>query len=318
MSEKVEQERYYRFSKYLRLQFGERVHKVTVDAGFSCPNRDGKISKDGCIYCDNRGFSFNTRLLPRPLKSQIEEGMSFGNKRFNAQKFIVYFQAYTNTYAPVNVLKEKYDVIKEFKNIVSISIGTRPDCVNEEILELIDSYTEKYEVWIEYGLQSIHSQTLTFINRGHFYNKFLEAVKATRKRKNIKICVHIIIGLPFEGREMILETAKALGSLKVDGIKIHPLYIIKGTKLEEIFNEGLYKPLNLEEYLDLVVEFLEYLWPSTVIQRITADCPRKFLIEPLWILEKNKVLNSIEKALCQKGTFQGRLYKEVESRKWRE
>ena len=308
MLEKTKQERYYKFSKYLKLRFGERVHKVSVDAGFSCPNRDGKISKAGCIYCDNRGFSFNSRVFSRPLQLQIEEGMNYGRGRFKAGKFIVYFQANTNTYAKPDILKEKYDIIKKFKDIVGIAIGTRPDCVNEEILALIDSYSSQYEVWMEYGLQSVHSQTLEFINRGHTYEQFLGAIKATREKKDIKICVHIILGLPGETKQMILETAKALALLKVDGVKIHPLHIIKGTKLEEMFRQGLYKPLKFEEYLDLVVEFLEYLWPETVIQRITADCSREFLVEPLWLLERDRLLKKTENALSQRNTFQGKFY----------
>ncbi len=315
MIRKVGQERYYKFSKYLKSRFGERVHKVSVDAGFSCPNRDGKMNKNGCIFCDNKGFSFNTRVTSRPLNVQIEEGINIGKRRFNAYKFIVYFQAYTNTYADVDILQKRYDVIREFDDVVGISIATRPDCINEEILSLINSYTQKYEVWIEYGLQSIHQKTLAFINRGHFYDEFLEAINLTRKKTNIKICAHVIIGLPFETKQMILETAKALGLLKIDAVKIHPLYIIKGTKLEEMFREGLYRPLNMEGYLNLVAGFLEYLWPNTVIQRITADCPREFLVEPLWILEKNKVLNELERSLYERQTFQGRLYnKEVESK----
>ncbi|MCK5533961.1 TIGR01212 family radical SAM protein [bacterium] len=309
MLQKTKQERYYKFSKYLKLRFGQRVHKVSVDAGFSCPNRDGEISKTGCIYCDNLGFSFNSRVPSCPLQLQIEKGIDYGRKRFKAGKFIVYFQAYTNTYAKPDVLKEKYDIIKKFKDIVGIAIGTRPDCIDEEILALINSYTAEYEVWMEYGLQSIHPQTLEFINRGHTFEQFLEAIKATREKKDIKICVHIILGLPGETKQMVLETAKTLALLKVDGVKIHPLHIIKGTKLEEMFKQGLYKPLKFEEYLDLTIEFLEYLWPETVIQRITADCPREFLVEPLWMLEKNKVLEKIENTLGQRNTFQGKHYR---------
>ena len=310
---------YYRFSEYLKERFGCRVYKVSIDAGFSCPNRDGTKSKEGCIYCDNRGFSFNTRLpghilggqgriAPRPIEAQVKEGIDFGRDRLKAEKFIVYFQAYTNTYAPVKVLREKYEIVKKFKDVAGISIGTRPDCVNEEILDLIASYAKGYEVWLEYGLQSIHKKSLEFINRGHTYEDFLQAVKLTRKRKKLKICAHTIVGLPGETREDILETAKELGRLKLDGVKIHPLHIIKGTKLEQLFEKGLYRPLDLEEYISLVTEFLEHLWPRTVIQRLSADCPRRFLVEPLWILQKNKVLNGIEEALLRKGSFQGKLY----------
>ena len=288
-----EQKIYYKFSQYLREHFGARVYKVGVDAGFSCPNRDGRISKDGCIYCDNRAFSYNTRIGAKPVTEQIERGMKFGRERYGAEKFIVYFQAYTNTYAPVAVLKETYDTIKQFQNIVGIAIGTRPDFVNEEILDLIQSYAGDYEVWLEYGLQSVHQKTLEVINRNHTYEDFLKAYELTKKR-NIKICAHLIIGLPEEGKSEIVETAKEMGRLKLDGIKIHPLHIIKGTKLEELFERGLYRPLELEDYVDILKEFLNYLWPGTIIQRITADCSREFLVAPEWILDKNRLLNLIE------------------------
>lgn len=299
---------YYRFSQYLKERFGCRVHKVSIDAGFSCPNRDGTKSKEGCIFCDNRGFSFNSRIAPRPIDIQIKEGINAGRKRFNAEKFIAYFQAYTNTYASVKELKEKYAVVKKFKDIVGVSLGTRPDCISEEILDLIEGYSSDYEVWIEYGLQSIHKKTLDFINRGHSYEDFLQALEKTRTRKGIKVCAHVILGLPHETKEDMLQTAKELGNLKLDGLKIHPLHIIKGTKLDELFRKGAYKPLKLTEYIDLTSEFLEYLWPQTVIQRLAADLPRELLVESLWILEKSRVLKGIEEALSKKGSFQGKLY----------
>lgn len=297
-------ERFYRFSAYLKEHFGATVYKVSIDAGFSCPNKDGRISKDGCIYCENRSFSFNTRFPPRPIEEQIEEGMNFGRKRYNAEKFIAYFQAYTNTYAPPDILKSKYDTVKKFPDIVGISIGTRPDCVNKEILEIINSFTKDYEVWLEYGLQSIHKKTLAHINRGHLYEDFLEAVNLTGNYKDIKICGHVIIGLPGETREDILDTAKEMGRLNIDGIKIHPLHVVRGTKLEEFFNRGLYKTLELEGYADLVTEFLEYLSPRTIIQRMTADCPREVLIGPMWIMRKGDVLNRIDTVMLEKNRFQ--------------
>ncbi len=303
----MEERRYYKFSQYLRKRFGCRVHKVSIDAGFSCPNKDGKLSKDGCIYCDNRAFSFNTRLSSRPIESQIEEGINWGRRRYGAEKFIVYFQAFTNTYASMDVLRQKYNIVRKFKDIVGICIGTRPDCVNEEILDLIQSYSSDYEVWLEYGLQSIHEKSLKFINRRHFYEDFLQAVELTKGR-NIKICAHVIIGLPGETKEDILATAKELGRLRLDGLKIHPLHIIKGTKLEELFRKGLYRPLELDEYVNLAVEFLEYLSPQTVIQRLSADCPPELLVAPLWIGEKNKVFKKIEDTLLKENRFQGRLY----------
>ncbi len=301
-------DRYYRFSRYLKERFGARVYKVSLDAGFSCPNKDGRLSDEGCIYCDNSAFSFNTRRPSRPIEVQIKEGMDFGKKRYGAQKFIVYFQAYTNTDAELPVLKQRYDQIKKFKDIVGLSIGTRPDCVSGEVLDLIKSYGSDYEVWIEYGLQSIHEKTLNFINRRHTYNDFLKAFEMARER-NLKVCAHVIIGLPGEGKKEILQTAGELGRLKIDGVKIHPLHVVKGTKLENLLKEGLYNPLQLKEYVKLAVDFLEYLWPETVIQRITADCPEELLIAPLWISDKNKILEKIDKIMLEEGKFQGRFFR---------
>ena len=303
------QERYYRFSSYLREHFGVRVYKVSIDAGFSCPNKDGTLSSDGCIFCDNRAFSYNTRTEPKPIEKQIKDGINFGRQRYNAEKFIIYFQAYTNTYAPLNVLKERYDIIKKFNDVIGISIGTRPDAVNEEILDLIQNYSQDYEVWLEYGLQSIHEKTLKFINRNHAYEDFLKAYDLTKKR-NIKVCAHVIIGLPEEKETEIMETAKEMARLKIDGIKIHPLHIIKGTQLENLYNQGSYKVLKLDEYLKLLAEFLKYLWPKTVIQRLTADCLSDFLIGPEWISRKSEFLHLLDERLKKEDVYQGRFYQE--------
>ena len=297
---------YYKLSEYLKKRFNCRVHKITVDAGFSCPNIDGTLSKNGCIFCDNYSFSPPVRTKNIPLAKQIEEGMEYGRRRYKAEKFIVYFQPYSNTYAPVNILKERYDTVKNFPDIVGISIGTRPDCIDEEKLSLIQGYTERYEVWIEYGLQSIHDRTLKLINRNHTYIDFLKAVEMTKGR-NIKICAHIIIGLPGETKEDILETARECGRLKLDGIKIHPLYIVKGTALEKMFNSGKYQPLGFDRYIEIASEFIGYLPPETVIHRFTADCPEEVLVGPLWIREKQKIIRCLEEYMLSKGLFQGYL-----------
>lgn len=299
---------YYKFSDYLKEHFNCRVYKVTVDAGFSCPNRDGKKSTSGCIYCDNRGFNFSSRATRRPLNEQIKHGIASAREVLRADKFIIYFQAYTNTYAQVKVLKEHYDIIRNFEDVVGLAIGTRPDCVNEESLDLIASYTGDYDVWLEYGLQSIHNKSLKAINRGHSYEDFLEAIKKTKARPKIKICAHVIIGLPNETKEDIIATAKELGRIKIESVKIHPLHIIKGTKLEELFAQGEYYPLTENEYVDLTAQFLEYLHPQTVIQRIIADCPREFLVEPLWMMKRGTVLKNLDNHMRENGKFQGRLY----------
>ncbi len=285
-----------------------RVHKIGVDAGFSCPNRDGTISQDGCIYCNNEAFSFHSRQSSRPaLTEQIESGMAAARRRFKAKKFILYFQAYTNTHAPVTELKKKYDIITHYNDIVGLAIGTRPDCISEDILKLISNYGDRYEVWLEYGLQSSHNQTLKSINRGHSYEDFLAAVKLTRKYK-LKICTHIILGLPGESREITLGTARELARLKIDSVKIHPLHIIRGTPLEQLFQEEKYQPLTYEAYLDLLAEFIAQLWPQTIIQRVSATCPRELLIAPGWLAQRHATDKDLELSLEQKGYSQGSAY----------
>ena len=300
-------ERYYKFSDYLKKRFGCRVYKVSIDAGFSCPNKDGRLSTGGCIYCDNKAFSFNTRTSPGPVEEQIKAGIESGRRRTGAKKFIVYFQAYTNTYDRPEILKERYDCIKRFKDVVGVSIGTRPDFVDDDILDVIGGYSTDYEVWMEYGLGTMRDKTLGAINRNHLYKDFLKAFELTRKR-NIKICAHIIIGLPGETRDDIMDTAREMGRLKVDGVKIHPLHVVKGTKLEELFRAGSYEPLALDEYASLSAEFLKYISPDTVIQRMTADCPEEMLVSPLWILDKNEVLKNIGKRLLRDDSYQGMFF----------
>jgi uncharacterized protein len=278
--------RYYRYSDYLKKRFGVRVHKISVDAGFSCPNRDGKISTAGCLYCNNRAFSFQSRNGRKlSIEEQIETGIAHARRRFKAEKFIVYFQAYTNTYADAGHLKSVYDKIRKFKDIVSLSIATRPDCVDRGILNLIASYSKDYEVWVEYGLQSIHDKTLDFINRGHSYNDFLDAFTLTRGYP-IKICVHLILGLPGETDDMMLETAGEMSRLGIDGIKIHPLHVVRSTALERMYRENRYTPLDLNSYLKILGRFIGCLSPDIVIQRLNAFCPKEILVAPDWVSQR--------------------------------
>ncbi|MBN1444616.1 MAG: TIGR01212 family radical SAM protein [Candidatus Omnitrophica bacterium] len=299
---------YYKFSEYLKERFGCRVHKITVDAGFNCPNTDGTFSKDGCIFCDNCAFSPSVRGKNIPIERQIENGMERGRRRYKAKKFIVYFQPYSNTYAPAEILKERYDAVRKFKDIAGISIGTRPDCIDAEKLAVIQAYAKEYEVWLEYGLQSIHNKTLKFINRNHTYEDFLKAVEITKNR-GIKICAHVILGLPGETKENMFETAKECSRLGLDGIKIHPLHAVKGTALGKMLNEGKYIPLKLESYMEIVSEFLCRLNPEMVIQRLTADCPEEILLAPEWINKKQFILTKIEEKMLKERLTQGCLLK---------
>ncbi|MBZ0258659.1 TIGR01212 family radical SAM protein, partial [bacterium] len=236
--------RYFPFSAYLKERFGERVHKVSIDAGFTCPNIDGLKAEGGCTYCNNEGFSYNTRRMIRPISEQIEGGVAFMGKRFKAKKFIAYFQAHTNTYAPVSQLKAVYDQILPYEELVALSVGTRPDCISNKVLDLLESYSDKREVWVEYGLQTTHNETLKRVNRKDTYERFLWAIEQAEGR-DLKICVHVILGLPGESHEDMMLTAERLASVPYDSLKIHLLHVMKNTQLEDEYNRGLVKMFTL-------------------------------------------------------------------------
>jgi radical SAM protein (TIGR01212 family) len=297
--------RYNKFSAYLRERFGERIQKITVDGGFTCPNRDGTKGEGGCIYCDNEGFSVATYLPGHSIHDQIRAGIDAARRAKKGKKFIVYFQSYSNTYAPVNILREKYEGVRDFEPVVSLAIGTRPDCVNHAILELINSYTDQYEVWIEYGLQSANNKTLKNINRGHTVEDFIEAVTLTRLFPAIKICVHVIFGLPGEKEKEMLSTIELLRDCKIDGIKFHPLHAVKETPLAKLFKQKKWKPLEFETYVNLVADSIAILPERTVIQRVTADCPGELLIAPEWLKDKTKVLLRLDAELTRRNITQG-------------
>lgn len=290
--------RYNQYSQYLQDIFGCKVYKITIDAGFSCPNRDGKISTKGCIFCDEGG-SFSQ--APPSIEANIERL----KKRFKAEKFISYFQAFSNTYAPVEKLKPLYDSAVAHPDIIGLSIGTRPDCVDEEKLDLIASYKDNDRmVWIEYGLQTVHNKTLDFINRGHSFEDFVKAVEWTKAR-DINTCAHVIIGLPGETRDDILETARTIAKLGVDGVKIHLLCVMKNTELERLYNKGEISLLSPDEYVSIVCDFLELLPPSVTIHRLAGNGLKELLVAPQWLNEKFKVLNMIDRELDRRGSYQG-------------
>lgn len=298
--------RYNQYSQHLKELFNCKVYKVTIDAGFSCPNRDGTISTGGCIFCEDGGSFSQAHSCQLSIDEQLDTSIKKLKDRFGAQKFISYFQAYSNTYAPVEKLKSLYDEAVSHPEVVGLSIGTRPDCVDEEKIRLINSYTENHHVWVEYGLQSIHNKTLKLINRGHSSEDFIKAYELTRKfGKDIKICVHVILGLPGETRQEMLETAKVLADLGIDGIKIHLLCALKDTELEKMYNRGEFNPLSSEDYVDTVCDYLEILPKETVIHRLAGNGLKKILVAPKWLPEKFKVLNLIDRELERRGTFQG-------------
>ena len=298
--------RYNQFSAYLKNKFGTKVYKITLDAGFSCPNRDGTISTGGCIFCDDGGSFSQAHSNKLSIQKQVETGIETLSARFKAEKFMAYFQAYSNTYKPVNELEKIYKSALCNDKIVGISIGTRPDCVDNEKLNLIASFKNNYETWIEYGLQSIHDKTLKKINRGHDFDCFLRAYEKT-KEKGIKVCAHVIFGL-WETHDEIIQTAQKLAELKVDGVKIHMLCALKNTLLASMYEKGEINFMNEDEYVNLVCDFLEYLPKTTSIHRLAGNGLSKDLIAPQWLGAKFDCLNKIDKEFLNRNSYQGSKY----------
>jgi len=299
---------YRDLNSFLRERFGCRVQKIPLDAGLTCPNRDGTKRTGGCIYCGERGSGTGAHAFVPDAREQMISGMERLGARYKAKKFIAYFQSYTNTYGPPDKLGELYRSVLVDERVVGISIGTRPDCVSDEILDTLEAMAGERMVWIEYGLQSSHKATLEMIRRGHEYEDFVEAVRRTRDR-GILICGHIILGLPGEDRAMMLQTVQRIARLGLDGLKIHLLYVLKNTPLQSMYLEGRFRCLDQEEYADLVVDALERIPPEMVVQRLTGDPnPPEDLVAPAWALEKNKTLRLIEQRLLDRDTSQGRLF----------
>jgi uncharacterized protein len=299
--------RYRDLNTYLRELFGCRVQKISVDAGLSCPNRDGTLSMGGCIFCNALGSGTGAYARKLSITAQLEQGKIWLSHRYKAKKFIAYFQSFSNTYAPIEKLSQLYREALAVDGIVGLSIGTRPDCVDTPVLDLLASFTSSHLVWIEYGLQSAHDKTLNRINRGHTVDCFEKAVKMTQGR-DIKICAHVILGLPGETSQQMLDTARVLSNLGIDGIKLHLLYVAKGTRLETDYREGRYRCLEQLEYVDLVCRFLELLPPNVVIQRLTGDPHPDELVAPAWSIERNKIFALIKNKLEKEDTWQGKFW----------
>jgi len=299
--------RYYDFKSYLINRFGCKVYKIQIDAGFTCPNRDGTIATGGCIYCNTR-FSELRQRGPLPsVGRQIEHGKQLYSRMRGAGKFIAYFQTATNTYASYEKLKALYDEALAQEGIVGLAVGTRPDCAPPEVIDLLAAYARDHHVWLEYGLQSIHDRTLRRINRGHDAQTFIDAVSRTAG-KAINICAHIIVGLPGETRDDVLETAYTLAGLPIDGIKIHLLLALEGTTLGDLYTQGKISMMTKEEYVNTVCDILELLPPAMVIQRLTSDGYRDIFLAPEWGRNKLDVLNAIERELEKRNTWQGAKY----------
>jgi len=302
--------RYRDFNTYLKEIFGERVQKISLDAGMNCPNRDGTLSTKGCIFCDARGSgtgAFSERNLS--IEAQIEQARRFYRKRYGAKMFIAYFQSFTNTYAPLHRLKGLYDRALAYPDMVGLAVGTRPDCIDRDILSLLGSYGSDRMVWIEYGLQSAHDATLRRINRGHNRAAFENAVMLAHEQ-GLNICAHVILGLPGEDRDMMMDTARYISGLPIRAVKIHLLYVVRGTPLADLYESGRFRCLEPEAYAELAVDFLERISPEVVVQRITGDPAPRELLAPAWALEKSRNLARIRETFEKRDALQGRLYKE--------
>ena len=296
--------RYYDLKSFWLNRFGCRVYKLQIDAGCTCPNRDGTLSRGGCIYCDGRGSRLR-QVGPLPsVAEQIRRGKEYYKKNRNAGKFIAYFQTFTNTYAPIEKLKELYDEALAEEDVIGLSVGTRPDCVPDGIINLFQDYTRERHIWLELGLQSIHDRTLRLINRGHSSATFLDALHRL-SGSNIHICTHIIVGLPGETREDILETARVIATLPIHGIKIHALLALRGTVVGDLYEKGEITMLSRDDYVRTVSDILEILPPEMVIQRLTADGYRDIFLGPKWAVNKMEVLNAIDKELDGRNSYQG-------------
>lgn len=298
---------YRTFNSYLREYFGERVYRVPIDAGFTCPNRDGVRAFGGCTFCDDRGSGAPTISVEKSVREQLEAGMRRIGKRYKARKFLAYFQAFTNTYAPEGVLRSIYDVALEYPDVVGICIGTRPDCLEDNILDLLQELSEKTFVWLEVGVQSVFNETLDRINRGHTAEEFFDAVERAKKR-NLKVATHLIFGLPGEDESHMLETVRRMAQIDLDGIKIHQLCIYKGTPMEVDYRLGKLPVLDEDRYVNLVCDSLELLPPEMIVMRLVAEGSQDEIIAPDWAFEKERVMKKMEAELTRRNSFQGKHY----------
>lgn len=301
----LDNKRYHTLNYFYKTKFNSKVFKVSLNGGFTCPNIDGTKGIGGCIYCSKSGSGEFGGNPKENLKKQFEEVRDVISKKWPNSKYIAYFQARTNTYAPIEVLREKYEEALRFDNVIGLSIATRCDAISDETLDYLEELSKRTFLTVELGLQTIHEKTSILINRGHTLNEFDDMVKRLRER-NINVVVHIIDGLPFETKEMMIDTAKHLNNLDIQGIKIHPLVIIKDTPLANMYDERKFKVLTKEEYIDIAISQLELLRPEIVINRITTDPDILDLIAPEWVIKKFCLLNDIDKEMVKRNTYQGK------------
>lgn len=299
--------RYHTLNYFLRNKFGEKVFKISLDAGFSCPNRDGTISHGGCIYCSERGSGDFAGSRNFSISKQFYDIKTMMKKKWKSGKYIAYFQAYTNTYDTVENLRKKYEEAINQEGVVALAIATRPDCLSEDIISLIESYNDRLYTWVELGLQTCKEETAKLINRGYTLDVFEDALLRLRRR-NIDTVVHTILGLPGENRQDMLNTINYLAHKDIQGIKLHLLHLLKDTPLVKLYEKGELQFLEKKEYIDLICSCIAMLPQDIVIHRLTGDAPRNLLIGPMWSLKKWEVLNDIDKKLQEDNIYQGKCF----------
>ena len=297
-------QRYKHLNNFLKEKFGERTLKICIDGNFTCPNRDGTLDTKGCIFCSERGSGEHLNNIS--IQDQVINHLN-SYKGLRANKFIAYFQNFTNTYAPINILKQKYNSALIDERIVALAISTRPDCINEEIAQLIKSYSNKYYVWVELGLQTSNEATGILINRGYSNVQFTKAVNLLNKY-NIDVVAHIMVGLPNENFEDIKNTVDFINQHNIQGLKIHSTYVVKNTVLDNLYENGLYTPITLDYYLECACYILTHISPNIVIHKISGDAPKDLLVAPEWNLHKKWIMNGLDKALMEKDLWQGKYY----------
>lgn len=300
-------EKYYSLNLFLRNKFGCRVQKISLDGGFTCPNVDGTVAKGGCTFCDNRAFSPSRRVRRDAIESQIQRGIDGLRRRYDTEKFLAYFQPATNTYGPLYKLRALWDLALEDERIVGLVIGTRPDCVPDEVLDLVDEYAEEHFVSLELGVQTVHDASLEWMNRGHGHAEAVEAMQRCAGRK-FEVGLHIMLGLPGETHTMMMETAEQVAAWNPHGVKIHNLYAVERTKLADQVRSGEVTLMEQDEYVEVLADFIERLPPEMVIERISGDAPPKNFVAPEWALKKGTIKQQLVNQFEARGTRQGSKY----------
>ena len=299
--------RYFAYNFYLRKKYGHRVQKVSIDGGFTCPNVDGTVALGGCTFCDNRSFSPSRRIPRQSIREQIDEGIRRLKRRYRCDHFIAYFQPATNTYAPVEKLMRLYSQALEHSDVVGMAIGTRPDSVPDNVLDLLEDFGRRTHLSVEYGMQTMHNQSLDWMNRGHHHDAFLDAVSRSHGR-GFEICAHVILGLPGETRDQMLATAREVARLPVDAVKIHNLYAVRNTPLADQVASGEVQLMQRDDYIRTVVDFLELLPPSMIVERVSGDAPADYFVGPSWCLDKPDVRQALLAELERRDTWQGKAF----------